>query len=120
MSFMTWWKQLANDSTVRVRYSHSRHGSSGKVSHTAKKDAKSDFLTFVDINLQPNNGRSADSCSATHLFLPKFRTVQTPKKGVANYDKRVQQSLVGVFTEKLENHREDAKKSHDYYIETKT
>ena len=58
-------------STVKVRYPHTRHGNSGKVSHATNNDAKSDFLTFVDINSQPN-GRS-----------------------VANYDERVQQSLVG-------------------------
>ena len=48
MSFMAWWKRLPN-----VRYPHSSHGNSGKVSHAAKKDAKSDFLTFVDINYSP-------------------------------------------------------------------
>ena len=81
MSFIAWWKQLLNDSTVSVRYPHHHHGNNGKHSHAAKEEAKSDFLTFIDINSQPN-GRSADSTLATHFFLPKFRTVQTPKKGV--------------------------------------
>ena len=44
MSFMAWWKQLSNDSTVNVRCQHHRHGNSGKASHAAKKEAKSDFL----------------------------------------------------------------------------
>ena len=72
------------------------HGNNGKHSHAAK-EAKLDFLTFIDINSQ-TNGRSADSTLATH-FLPKFRTVQTPKKGVRNYEERVQQSLVCVFNQ---------------------
>lgn len=98
MSFMAWWKQLSSDSTVNVWYLHHCHGNSGKVSHAAKKEAKSDFLTFIDINSQPN-GWSADSTLATHFFLPKFRTVQMPKKGVPNYEERVQQSIVGVFNQ---------------------
>ena len=49
MSFMAWWKQLSNDSTVNVRYPHHRHGNSGKVSDAAKKDSKPDFLTFIDL-----------------------------------------------------------------------
>lgn len=54
MSFMAWWKQLSSDSTVNVRYLHHCHGNSGKVSRAAKKEAKSHFLTFIDINSQPN------------------------------------------------------------------
>ena len=76
---MAWWKQLSGTSTVNVFYPHYHHRNSEKVSHAAKKEAKSDFLTFVDVNSQPN-GRSADSRSATHFFLPKFRTIQTPKR----------------------------------------
>ena len=66
MSFIAWWKQLSNDSTVSVRYPHHHHGNNGKHSHAAK-EAKSDFLTFIDINSQ-TNGRSADSTLATHFF----------------------------------------------------
>ena len=51
---------------------------------------------FVDLNSQPN-GRSADSTSATHFFLPKFRTIQIPKVGVSNFEERAQQSLLGEF-----------------------
>jgi len=96
MSFMAWWKLLESSSIVTVQYPHERHGHAGKISHAAKVDAKKEFLTFVDLNSQPN-GRSADSTSATHYFLPKFRTIQTPKAGVSNYEQRVQQSLVGEF-----------------------
>ena len=53
LSFMAWWKQLASTAIVNVRYPHHHHGNSGKPSHSAKKDAKSDFLTFVDANSQP-------------------------------------------------------------------
>ena len=106
LSLMAWQKQRESTATVNVRYPHHCHGNSGKPSHFAKKDAKSDFLTFVDANSQPN-GRSADSTSATHFFLPKFRTIQTPKKGVSSYDERVQQSLVGVFNQaQMENERQ--------------
>lgn len=44
-------------------------------------------------NSQPN-GRSADSHGPTHYFISKF---QTPKKDVANYQERVQTSVVGEF-----------------------
>ena len=71
MSFMAWWKQLDNSSTVMVQYPHECHGSAGKVSHAAKVDVKQEYLNFVDLNSQPN-GRSAESSSATH---PKFRTI---------------------------------------------
>ena len=67
LSFMVWWKQLTATAIVNVQYPHHRHGNSGKPSHSAKKDAKSDFLTFLDTNSQPN-GRSSDSTSATHFF----------------------------------------------------
>ena len=71
ISFMAWWKQLDNSSTVMVRYPHERHGSAGSVSHAANVDTKQEFLNFVDLNSQPN-GRSAESSSSTHYFLPKF------------------------------------------------
>ena len=74
-SFIKWWKTLLATSTVDVHYPHQRHGNAGKASHSAKKDAKSDFLTFIDGNSQPN-GRSADSTSATYFFLPPFQTIQ--------------------------------------------
>ena len=45
------------DNEVQVRYPHSRHGNAGKPSNRAKRDAKSDFLEFIDCNSQPN-GRS--------------------------------------------------------------
>ena len=82
-SFIKWWKTLLATSTVR--YPHQHHGNAGKASHSAQKDAKSDFLAFIDVNSQPY-GRSADSTPATHFFLPHFRTIQTPKKGVAHYE----------------------------------
>ena len=96
LSFMAWWKLLEHSSTVTVQYPHERHGHAGKTSHAAKVDTKKDFLNFVDLNSQPN-GRSADSTSATHFFLPKFRTIQTPKDGVSNFEERLKQSLVGEF-----------------------
>ena len=105
MSFMAWWKLLDNSSIVTVQYPHERHGLAGSTSHAAKVDAKQDFLNFVDINSQPN-GRSAESSSATHYFLPKFRTIQTPKANVSNYELRVKQSLVGEFNRaQTERHR---------------
>ena len=106
LSYIAWWKQLPSTTLVNVRYPHHRNGNAGKASHAAKKDAKSDFLTFVDANSQPS-GRSADSSSATHFFLPKFRTIQTPKKGVANYQERLLQSLVGVFNQTQNERQRD-------------
>jgi len=85
MSFMAWWKLLDQSSLVTVHYPHERHGHAGKASHAAKVDAKMDFIQFVELNSQPN-GRSADSTSATHFLLPKFRTIQTPKQVVRNFE----------------------------------
>jgi len=96
LSFMLWRKSLGSGDTVQVRYPHHLHGLAGMPSNSSKPSAKQDFLQFVDSNSQPN-GRSADSASATHYLLPKFRTIQTPKKGVCRYDERVMQSLVGEF-----------------------
>ena len=96
LSFMAWWKSLESSSIITVQYPYERHGHAGKTSHFAKVDTKRDFLNFVDMNSQPN-GRSADSTSATHFFLPKFRTIQTPKIGVSNFQDRLNQSLVGEF-----------------------
>jgi len=93
---MAWWKLLDDSSTVTVQYPYERHGHAGKPSHAAKIDAKKDYLMFIDLNSQPN-GRSADSTSATHFLLPKFRTIQTPKVGVSNYEERLKQSLLGEF-----------------------
>jgi hypothetical protein len=98
MSFVAWWKSQSQSDMVEVRYPHDRHGLAGRASHAAKVDTKRDFLDFIDANSQPN-GRSADSSSATHFLLPKFRTIQTPKAGVTNYEQRFQQSIVGVFNQ---------------------
>ena len=96
LSFMAWWKLLESFSTVTVQYPHERHGHAGKTSHAAKVETKTSFLNFVDLNSQPN-GCSADSTSATHFFLLKFRTIQTPKVGVSSFEERLKQSLVGEF-----------------------
>ena len=96
LSFMKWWKSLTCDDECNVRYPHSRHGNAGNPSNSAKTGAKVDFLEFIDINSQPN-GRSADSTSATYFLLPKFRTIQTPKPGVARFEQRVRESLLGEF-----------------------
>lgn len=93
---MAWWKQRKDDDVLYVRYPHHGHGLEGKSSNSAKCSIKKDFLEFVDQNCQPN-GRSADSGHATHYFLPKFQTIQTPKQGVRNYQERVKRSLVGEF-----------------------
>ena len=55
------------------------------------------LLLMLILNLIEGDRRSADSSSATHFFLPNFRTIQTAKKDVARYEERVLQSLVGVF-----------------------
>lgn len=105
VSFMQWWKSLGNDQTIHVRYPHHHHGLAGKLSNSSKPSAKADFLQFVNTNSQPN-GRSTDSASATHYLLPKFCTIQIPKSGVCNYEKRVQQSLVGEFNRvQIENNQ---------------
>ena len=67
LSFMAWWKQLASTAIVNIQYLHHHHGNSVKPSDSAKKDAKSDFLMFVDANSQPYE-RSANSTSVTHFF----------------------------------------------------
>ena len=96
LSFALWWKSLESDAAVFVRYPHERHGLAGKPTNRAKQSVKTDFLTFVDVNSQPN-GRHEDSSSATHYFLPRFKTIQTPKKGVRHFQERSNASVVGVF-----------------------
>lgn len=95
-SFKTWWRGLLPASTVEVRYPHERHGNAGRVSNSAKVGTREQFLEFVDLNTQPN-GRSADSTGPTMYFIPKFSTVQTPKRTVPHYEERVSRSVVGEF-----------------------
>ena len=96
LSFVLWWKSLKADDQVPVRYPYEQHGLAGKQSNQAKPRVKDNFLNFVDVNSQPN-GRREDSTSATHYFLPKFKTIQTPKKRVRHYQERVEASVVAVF-----------------------
>ena len=106
VSFLLWWTSLSSDCKVQVRYPYHKHGLAGLPSNSSKPDAKQNFLQFVDNNSQPN-GRSAESASATHYLLSKFRTIQTPKKGVCNYESRITQSVLGEFNRvQKENNRQ--------------
>ena len=96
MSFKEWWMSLDASDEVMVRYPHGRHGNAGRTSNSSKTSLMEDFLSFVDINSQPN-GRSADSSGPTFYFLPKFSTIQTPKAGSPNYEDRLSRSVVGEF-----------------------
>lgn len=96
IAFVQWWNSLDQETLVAVRYPHERHGLAGRTSNQAKTSVKADFLDFVDINSQPN-GRREDSTSSTHYFLPIFKTIQMPKKGVHHYNQRIEESVVGVF-----------------------
>ena len=80
-SFKSWWRHLLPTSRVEVRYPHERHGNVGRVSNYAKDDTREQFLESDDLNTQPN-GRSADSTGPTMYFIPKFSTIQTPKRTV--------------------------------------
>lgn len=95
-SFSTWWRSLPSTTKVTVRYPHERHGHAGRVSNSAKVSVMQDFLAFVDNNSQPN-GRSADYHGPTFYFASKFTSIKSPKKNVANYDVRLQRSVVGEF-----------------------
>ena len=77
-SFMVWWRSLASEPVVEVRYPHKRHGLAGKTSNSAKVSMMNSFLLFVDVVSQPN-GRSENSCGPASYFLSKFTTVQMPK-----------------------------------------
>ena len=68
----------------------------GRPSNNAKTDTKQKFLHFVDNNSQPN-GRHLDCHNPTHYFLPTFTTITTPKRGVRDYENRLQTSVAGVF-----------------------
>lgn len=86
MSFTAWWKTLNNSDTVDVRYLHERHGLAGRASNAAKADAKLEFLSFINLNSQPNGRRWKSQIFLCHTFVfAKFRTIQTPNLGVANY-----------------------------------
>ena len=54
-----------------------------------------EFLNFVDSNSQPN-GRYLDSHNPTHYFLPTFTTITTPKRGVRDYENKLQTCVAGV------------------------
>ena len=59
------------------------------ISHAAKEEAKSDFLTFIDVNSQPHGNMEEVLIALQQLlFSPKFCTVQTAKRGVTNYKER--------------------------------
>ena len=77
-----WWELIPFDHVAAVRYPHERHGNAGKTSHYAKTQVREDFLRCIDLNSQPN-GRSSDSHSCTHYFLPKF----TNKNAISSCDK---------------------------------
>ena len=96
IAFRQWWSSLDQSALVVVRYPHERHGLAGRTSNQAKTSVKADFINFADVNSQPS-GRREDSTSATHYFLPIFKTIQTPKKGVHHYSQRLEESVVGVF-----------------------
>ena len=83
VSILLWWKSLASDCSVQVRYPCHHLGLSGLPFNLSKPDAKQDFLQFVENNQL--NGQSVDSAFTTHYVLPKFRAIQTPNKGVCNY-----------------------------------
>ena len=95
-AFKRWWRGLAGSTSVQVRYPHERHWLGVKNSNSAKVDTQKEFLEFVDLNSQPN-GRSADSSGPTSYFIPKFSTIQMPKKTVAHYEERLSRSVVGEF-----------------------
>lgn len=88
LTFGVWWKTLDDDDTVDVQYPHERHGLAGKTSNHAKQEVMKRFLSFVDMNSQPN-GRQASSYSAQFFFLPKFTRIITPREGEKNYDQKV-------------------------------
>ena len=96
IAFNTWWDSLPDDHVVDVRYPHERHGLEGKVSNNDKVIGKEAFLRFVDNNSQPN-GRRLDSRNPTHYFFPKFKTISEPKRTVACYEEKVNNSLVCEF-----------------------
>ena len=85
--FSCWW-QWQTYRPITLPLAHARGVISG--------NAHMPFLEFIDCNSQLN-GRSEESSSATHFFLPKFRTIQTPKDGVPRYEQHMSESLVGVF-----------------------
>ena len=45
LCFALWWKSLASDHEVMVRYPFERHGLAGRTSNSAKTDAKESFLS---------------------------------------------------------------------------
>ncbi len=84
-NFENWWKSLANEDEVMVRFPHEQHGVRGKKSKT---DVMKRFPKFVDNNSTPN-GRQADSHSPTFYFLTKFRRIEPPKLSEKNYSEKI-------------------------------
>ena len=92
ISFMAWLKVIQlityDIHTITMEIA-------GKFSHAAKKEAISDFLTFIDVNSHPNEEVLIALQQPTSS--PKVSNcTKTPKRGVSNYEEKVLQSLVGI------------------------
>ena len=96
LTFEVWWKTVEDDEVVEVQYPHERHGLAGRSSNHSKNEAMTDFLDFVDSNIQPN-GRQAGSYSAQYFFVPKFTRIAPPTQGENNYNEKAQSSVVSQF-----------------------
>ena len=95
-TFKSWWMMLDPTTEVQVCFPHEKHGHAGKISNSAESSIMEDFLSFVDTNSQPNGG-SSDFTGPTSYFLSKFKTIQTPKSSVNNYEECLSRSVVGEF-----------------------
>ena len=56
----------------------------------------SEFLAFINANLQPN-GCQAGSYHAQFFFLPKFTCIATPREGEKTYAQKIKSSAVAKF-----------------------
>lgn len=88
-SFLKWRRSIEPTTLIKVRFPHERHGLAGKTSNAAKVDVCDDFLTFVDLNSQPN-GRSADSSGPTFYFLPNFYYYSNSQERCKKLPRKVQ------------------------------
>ena len=99
---MNWWKSLANNKDVEVKFPHEQHGLTGKPSNHSKPAVKDAFLRFADSNRHPN-GRQAGSYSLQFYFIPKFTRIVPPTAEEKDFEAKAKSSVVWVFNQAQED-----------------
>jgi len=97
---LVWWMNLEDSSMVELRFSPKLHG--GK-SNYSKEEILPRFLSFIDINSQPN-GRRVGSHGPLYFLNSKFDRINAPSSGeVDKPESWKRRSLVYEFNRTVES-----------------